>query len=299
MAGNPGSLTGRGRRPAIILAGLALALTSPAPAAERTATVLLVDHPRELVVFNKYQQRLGPDDAGRLPPFVPIVVLRERDLLGDGFTPCASVEIDREPYFLLRDAGGGLASHGDPGRSEILRDVTLYGDTVVLLAGKALRLRPAGEKGEIQLRPGIRVLRVFEYQSAAYVRLPSVPGKFGWVTLSAPSGPPQWREASQEARAGMAPGDLLQRVQPVVDDANRSLRRIYAALTSETGRDDSPPAFRLTRSRTEIRCGLEPAPLTPSYAVSTRALLAAVERVLGGTGLHAEITNGAILIPLR
>ena len=301
MAGNPGSLTGRrrGRRPAIILAGLAVALTSSAPASERTATVLLVEHPRELVVFNKYQQRLGPDDAGRIPPFVPIVVLRERDLLGDGFTPCASVEIDREPYFLLRDAAGGLTSHGYPGKSEILKDVTLYGDTVVLLAGKALRLRPAGEKGEIELRPGIRVLRVFEYQSAAYVRLPSVSGKFGWVKLSAPNGSPEWREASQEARAGIAPGDLLQRVQTVIDDANRSLRRIYAALKSETGRDDSPPAFRITRLRAEIRCGLEPASLSMSYALSTRALLPAVERILGGTGLHAEITNGAILIPLR
>ncbi len=301
MAGNPGSLTGtrRQRRPAIILAGLVVALTGSAPAAGPTASVLLVEHPRALVIFNKYQQRLGTDDAARLPPFVPIVILRERDLLGDGFTPCASVEIDREPYFLLRDPGGGLSSRGEPGKTETLKDVTLYGDTVVLLAGKALRLRPAGEPGEIQLRPGTRVVRVFENRSASYVRLPSTPGKFGWVNLSAGNGSPDWREATQESRPEISEGELLLRVQPVVDEANTALRRIYAVLTAESGRDDSPPVFRLVRSRTEIRCGIEPALLSPSFAASTRALLPAVERALGGTGLHAEITNGAILIPFR
>jgi hypothetical protein len=30
-----------------------------------------------------------------------------------------------------------------------------------------------------------------------------------------------------------------------------------------------------------------------------RGLIAGLERVLGGTGLHAEISEGAILIPLR
>jgi hypothetical protein len=30
-----------------------------------------------------------------------------------------------------------------------------------------------------------------------------------------------------------------------------------------------------------------------------RALLAGLERVLGGTGLHAEISDGAILIPIH
>jgi|GEM_PF-2503668 len=301
MAGNPRALTGRKRerRPAIILAGLVVTLTASAPSAGRIASVLLVEHPRELVVFNRYQQRLGDDEAARLPPFVPMVLLKESDLLGDGFTPCASVEIEREPYFLQRDASGGFSRRGDPGKSEILKDVTLYGDTVVLLAGKALRLRPAGEQGEIQLRPGIRVVRVFELRSVSYVRLPSLPGRFGWVELSAPKGSPEWRLASPEARAEISPGELLLRVQPVVDDANRSLRRMYAALNLDSGRNDPPPAFRLTRSRAEISCGIEPAPLSPSFAGSTRALLSAVERVLGGTGLHAEITNGTILIPLR
>jgi len=301
MAGNTRSLRGRksGRRPAIILAGLVVVLSASAAAGERTARVLLVEHPRELVVFNKYQQRLSADELRRLSPFVPMVILRERDLLGDGFTPCASVEIDREPYFLQRDAGGGFSSKGNPGRTETLNDVTLYGDTVVLLAGKALRLRPAGEKAEISLTPGIRVVRVFELRSAAYVRLPSPPGRFGWVTLSPGDGSAGWREASQESRAGISPGDVLLRVQGVVDQANSALRCMYAVLTAESGRDESPPAFRLTRSRTEIKCGIEPGALSPSFAGSTRALLPELERVLGGTGLHAEITNGAILIPFR
>ena len=283
----------------MILAGLVVALTANAVSAGPGESVLLVEHPRVLVIFNRYQQRLAADDAAQLPPFVPMVILREHDLLGDGFTPCASVEIGREPFFLQRDAGGGLSARGDPGKMETLKDVTLYGDTVILLAGKALRLRPAGEKGEIRLRPGIRVVRFFENHADAYVQLPSTPGKFGWVNLSAPEGSAEWREASQEQRAGLSAGELLLRVQPVVDEANGALRRIYHLLEAEAGRNDPPPSFRLTRSRTEIRCGIEPSALSTSFAGSTRALLPEVERVLGGTGLHAEITNGAILIPLR
>jgi hypothetical protein len=94
-------------------------------------------------------------------------------------------------------------------------------------------------------------------------------------------------------------GDILLRVQPVVDGANRSLRRIYAALSPESGDLRTPPSFRITLSRGEITCSLEPPALSGSFSGSMRALLAGLERVLGGTGLHAEISEGAILIPLR
>jgi hypothetical protein len=261
--------------------------------------VLIVEHPERLVVFSRYQQRLTAEEYRRLPPFVPMILVREQDHLGDGFTPCASVEIGREPYYILRNEGGGFSARGEPGKTEIFRNVPLLGDTVVLLRGGALRLRPPGGKEEILLQAGTRVVRVFEYESKTYVRLPSAAGRFGWLSLPGSGGSPEWREAESASTAGISSGDILLRVQPVIDGANRSLRLIYAALSAEHAGLLTPPSFRLSLVRGEISCSLEPSALSGSFSGSMRALLAGLERVLGGTGLHAEIIDGAILIPLR
>jgi hypothetical protein len=281
------------------IAGLFVALCGALCAEQRSGDVLIVEHPERLVVFSRYQQRLTSDEYRRFPPFVPMVLVRERDHLGDGFTPCAAVEIGREPYYILRDESGGFSARGEPGRTEIFRNVPLLGDTIVLLRGRALRLRPAGDKEEILLQRGTRVVRMFEHESRTYVRLPFAGGRFGWLSLPGSERSAEWREAESASRPGISSGDLLLRIQPVVDGANTSLRRIYAALSPETGIVHTPPSFRLSRSRGEIRCSLEPAALSGSFSGSMRALLAEVERVLGGTGLHAEISDGAILIPLQ
>ena len=301
MAGNPGTLTGRGcaRAPATGIACLLVALCGALRAEARNGDVLIVEHPERLVVFSKYQQRLTSDEERRLPPFVPMVLVRERDHLGDGFTPCAAVEIGREPYYILRNEGGGFSARGDPGRTEIFRNVSLLGDTVQLLGGRALRLRPAGEKEEILLQAGTRVLRMFEHESKTYVRVPSARGGFGWLSLPVSGRSSEWREVASASPAGISSGDLLVRIQPVVDGANRSLRRIYAALSPESAHIHRPPSFRLSLSSGEIRCILEPEALSGSFSGSMRALLAELERVLGGTGVRAELSDGAILIPLR
>jgi hypothetical protein len=281
------------------VAGLVVAMCGAVCAEQRTGDVLIVEHPERLVVFSKYQQRLTSEEYRLLTPFVPMVLVRERDHLGDGFTPCAAVEIGREPYFLLRNEEGGFSARGEPGKTEVFRNVPLFGDTVVLLRGRALRLRPAGDKKEILLHAGTRVVRMFEHESGTYVRLPSAGGRFGWLSLPGSARSSEWREAESASPAGVSSGDLLQRVQPVVDGANKSLRRIYAALSPETGNLHTPPSFRVALSREGIRCILEPGALSASFSGSMRALLAGLERVLGGTGLHAEISDGAIFIPLR
>jgi hypothetical protein len=283
----------------MVIAGLLVAMCGALCAGQRTGDVLIVEHPERLVVFNKYQQRLSSDEYRRLPPFVPMVLVHERDHLGDGFTPCAAVEIGREPYYILRDEEGGLSSSGEPGKTDVFRNVSLLGDTVALLRGKALRLRPAGDRVEIQLKPGTRVVREFEHESRTYVRLPSGGGRFGWLILPVSARSSEWRETESASSTGITSADLLLRVQPVIDGANKSLRRIYAALSPGTGTVHTPPSFRLLLTRGEIKCVLEPAALAGSYAGSMRALLPELERVLGGTELHAGISDGSILIPLQ
>jgi hypothetical protein len=299
MAGSPGTLTGRGCAPALAAAGLLVLLGGYLRAGERTGDVLIAEHAERLVLFNKYQQRLSPEEERRFPPFVPMIMRQEHDVLGDGFTPCMSVEVDGEPLYILRLADGTLSVRGETGKTEIFRNVSILGDTVIILRGKALRMRPAGGKAEILLKGGQRVVRMFESGGSTYVGLPGSPARFGWLTLSAAARLSEWREGESDTQAGFSPSDIFARVRPVVDGANRSLRRIYAALTQESGGAPAPPSFRLSRSRTEIRCNLEGAPGGEAFDGSRRALFSEIGRALGGTGLHAEMSDSAIIIPLR
>jgi hypothetical protein len=283
----------------MMIAGLLATLGGPLCAGQHAADVLIVEHPERLVVFSKYQQRLTSDEQRRLPSFVPMVLVREEDHLGDGFTPCAAVEIGREAYYILRDEAGGFSVRGEPGKTEIFRDVPLLGDTVELLRGKALRLRPAGGIEDILLQAGTRAVRIFEHDARTYVRLPYGGGRFGWLSLPLSARSTEWREVESASPSVISSADLLLRVQPVVDRANGALRRIYAALSPESALVRTSPSFRLLLSRGEIRCILEPPALSGSYSGSMRALLPELERVLGGTGLHAEISDTTILIPLQ
>jgi hypothetical protein len=298
MAGSPGTLTGRGCRPALAAAGLLIVLGVSPGSGERRGDVFVAEHAERLVLFNKYQQRLSPEEERRFPPFVPMIIRQEHDVLGDGFTPCMSVESGGELLYVLRLADGTLSSSGDPGKTEIFRNVSLLADTVVILRGRALRMRPAGGTGEVLLKGGLRVVRVFADDRTTYVRLPQAPERFGWLTLSPETRSSEWREEETVSQPGYSPPDILARIQPVVDGANRSLRRIYAALTAETGVSRTPPSFRLSRTRTEIRCILEGAPRQEAFSGSRRVLLSEIGRALGGTGLHAGIADSAILIPL-
>jgi len=301
MAGSSGALIRRGgeRRPAVLIAGLVWTFSGALGAAERTADVLAVERPASLVIFNRYQQRLSRDEERRLEPYVPMIVLREHDHLGDGFTPCAVVEIGGEEYFLLRDEGGGLAARGEAGRTLTYRNVVILGDTVELLRGRALSLEPAGGGKEMRLGTGTRVLRVFEQGGKAYVRVPSGSVSYGWLALAGTARTTEWRDVERPATAGVTAGDLLQRLRPVVDRANSSLRQIYASLSAGEGKRSAPPSFRLSLTQGEIRCLLEPAPLAPSFSGSMKVLVAEFERVLGGTGRHVTLARGEILIPLH
>jgi hypothetical protein len=209
------------------------------------------------------------------------------------------VQIGGDEYFLLRDEGGGLADRGGAGKTVMYRNVALLEDTVELLGGRALNLVPAGDAKEVLLRAGTRVFRVFERGGKAYVRVPSASGIYGWVVLAGSAQSTEWREVESAASPEMSSGELLLRLRPVVDRANRSLRQMYGALSPGTGKRRTPPSFRLSLSQGEIRCVMEPELLAGSFSGSMRALVAEFERVLGGTGWHVTMTRGKILIPLH
>ena len=276
--------------PALLAAGLSAA----AAGVGAPADVLIVQRPSALVLFDTYQQRLDSARAASFPPFVPIVLLRLHDVMGDGFTPCAAVAIDGAPFYLQEESSGAFATSAPCGYTAVFRGVTMREDTVILLSGGALRLRSPSSGESSVVAPGTRALRVFETKRETYVRVPSA-GMFGWVVLSPGGRPAAWRIQPAAPRAEVSADDVLRRVRGVTESANRTLRRLYDALGAGKG---TIPSFRAVRSGREISCAVVPSSLTGEFTGSLLAMLPALERALGGTGLHPEIGGGAIHILL-
>ena len=285
--------------PATVAALAALAVCAPAVAAPGSpggaADILIVERPRALVLFDVYQQRIGEREASAFPPFVPITLLREHDVMGDGFTPCAAVAIGGTAYYLQKEASGTFSTTGPAGATAVLRGVTLCEDTVVLLHGEALRLRVPLSKEEIRLAPGTWAFRAFVSKSEAYVRVASPADRFGWVDLLPGTRGTDWRIEPAAAPVPLADAEILRRVRSVTDGANLTLARIYRSLSPGSA---PVPSFRVARSAREIECELVPAALAREFSGSLIALVPPIERALGGTGLHPAIAGSAIHIPL-
>jgi len=280
---------------ALLVAGLCARDAAAGGAPGAPADVFIAERPRALVLFDMYQQRLGAGGDSLILPFSPIIILRAHDVMGDGFTPCAAVEIGGAMYYVQEDASGKMSSTAPEGAAILLHGATIEGDTVVLLAGPALRLRAPIGKGESSLEPGTRALRIFESKGEAYVRIVSAAAPFGWVPLSGAGRGTSWRSVPVAAEENVTPEEILRRVRSVADGASRTLRRIYASLAPRGG---EVPFFRVTRSGREVSCVVEPASLEGEFSGSLLAMLPPLERALGGTGIRPVMSGNAIRILL-
>ena len=104
---------------------------------------LICERPAQLVVLNRYQQSLTPNEQTLLQPFVPMKILRSQDLLGDGFTPCMRVELNGGVYFLVRENSTRLAGAARAGALRTYQGVAHSRDTVHVLKAGGLQFSAA------------------------------------------------------------------------------------------------------------------------------------------------------------
>ncbi|HUI66109.1 MAG TPA: hypothetical protein VL126_14795 [Bacteroidota bacterium] len=274
-----------------------LALCATAYTQEERRDILLVEHPDRLIIFNTYQQRLSSEEYRALGPIVPMVVVREIDKLSDGITPCADVEVEGRAYYLERDSAGEFAHKGLVASVRLIRRAVLVSDTIAVLRGDALRFRPAQGNQALRLRSGARAIRVFRDEKETFVRLVAAGNLEGWLSLDERALGAEW--ALSESRRALTPESVISRLVPVIEGANRSLRKFYEELVQESGMERTPPSFRLAARADTVRCTIEPPELSAAYSGSLRALVPECERVLAGSGLHPIVTGGAIVISVR
>jgi hypothetical protein len=82
-------------------------LTTPAAAqhsiSRAAAEYLIVEHTDQLLIYNKYQQRVTRQEKEAFVPFLPLRILEANGVLNDNYTPYIKVELDGGIFFLIKN----------------------------------------------------------------------------------------------------------------------------------------------------------------------------------------------------
>ncbi len=258
---------------------------------------LIVERPDQLLVLNGYQQHLTSRDRLVFQPFVPMRILKDRDVLGDGFTPCMRVEIDGALYFLVRDANGRLDGGQRAGAVEIVAGSPFQGDTVHALAREGLLLTSPGGRRTAPIAPGERMIRMFTSSGRTYVKCPGRSPAYGWVTFSLAAEGKQWgRSRGAFPPVSTIPARVRDSVQAELARTNEVLSRLFRFFNEQSGENRPTPHWELAVSGGSILCTLADASPERDFPQGTRTLIQSLQNDLLGTEFRVLQSSDGIEI---
>lgn len=281
------------------LYALLFALSSFLPA--QTVDILIIENPRELVIYDKFQQRIDSRQENPLAPYEPLQIIDADGYLSDGFTPCIKVQAGHALYFLLAGEDRQLLHVERAGFHRVFENCTLLRDTVEVLANQALFITPnpapesAPRAQRFYLEKGERLLRLFTHRNRVYVKRPGGEPQYGWSNLANESRERVWRVYRRKAAvAGSIPPEIVQRIESRVGEANRVLAELFAHLNAQTGQRRAPPRWIVEVETNRLHCILEGAPSPDAFAESARQLADHLENALLGAPYRVTRRHGDV-----
>ncbi len=293
--------TGRRRfRGTVLLLGLLAALLQPCTPAYSASQFLLAERPDHFLVYNTYQQTLTPNERALLTPFVPMRIIQSDDLLGDGFTPCMTVEIQGKRFYLVRGKNGELSGSERAGAIRHVTGAVLLEDTIAVLTGGAFSvIVPAGDVRR-SVRRGERLVRYFQEGEQTFVGTTDQPPVYGFVRIPPSARRQTWdvyRPVEGEVTA--IPQRILTAVQDNIKEVNRVYKGLYAFFNRQTGEQRPIPYWNVSNSSSAIVCTLVNHPPGADLSQSTRYLIKDLENALLGTSLRLSSTVDRIEIRME
>jgi hypothetical protein len=262
----------------------------------QTSDVWIIEKPEHLVVYDVYQQSLGPGHASVIQPFEPIKVLRAGEILGDSMTYCSRVEVGDQTYYLLLNERGHLAGSALLGSVKVFRNVRFINDTVeVLRSGKIDYQEPVNKIRHV-LQAGNLCVRCFSFGGLVYAKIVGSTEHFGWLQLPAGEQGKSWKVAEvQQTVQGLSPM-IRDRVLKRIRQANLTLSQLYWFLDKRTRMAKIAPQWFIQSSSSSIVCTLLPDSIASRYTGSVQNLSLILQTYLLGTGYDVVSQQNKILI---
>jgi hypothetical protein len=280
----------------VVIAIVLLPHSSIAALPPDQADILLLENTSRLRVLDRYQRSVSsPEEAG-ITGYTPIVMRNSRDMLSDGFTPCARVEVDGNLFFLLRGSDSRLVGADSFGYQAFYRRASILKDTIEVLRGNRLLIQSVRRTDNRYLSTGERLERIFVHEGLTYVRrVEAAEEVFGWVTFGRSGRGSIWRAVTTESRhTRPQTADAVDRVESVVQEANTILGGLYEFMNRQTGQKRTAPRWEVTQAGDVIICVLRSESPPSSFRETTSQLARSLEAVVLSTHRRVVAQPGRI-----
>lgn len=276
-------------RGTLLLLGMLAAFLHPAAPVLSASVFVVAERPDRFLIYNKYQQTITQRERALLTPFVPMKIVRANDLLGDGFTPCTTVEIMGELFYLVKGKDGELTGAERAGAIRHFNDAAALGDTITVLTGGTVTVDlPAGDVRRT-IRRGERLIRFFQEGDRTYVGTIDQPPIYGFSRLPASARTQSWDIARAAGELSAAiPQRVLTAVQENVGEVNRVYQGLYSFFNKQTGQQRPVPRWSVRSTGGLIECTLQNRPAGADLTQSTRYLVKDLENAVLGTRLKVS-----------
>jgi hypothetical protein len=274
-----------GIRPWLVMLVVAVAPWFAVRAAE--GELLLVERPAQLVVLNRYQQNVTTAEKALFVPFVPLIVTKRNDVLGDGFTHCARVRLGGTEFFLVRDASGHFSGESRAGTVTTHEGTVLPGDTVSVVRGEGLRFTAADGRVAGAPAGGERLVRIFQRGARTYVRLAAGPPVYGWADLEPATEGRVWtRLRGASPLLTTVPANVTAAVRTALAKANQKLSSLYTFFNSRAANRRPVPSWSLSPEGTILRGGMVNGSAEQEFPESLRYLVRDIAHAITGSGFR-------------
>jgi hypothetical protein len=259
---------------------------------------LLVEHVERLIVYNRYQQHITPEEQKLITPFVPIKILDAEAKLNDDFTPCMKAEIQGHVFYLLKNEAFDVPGNIKLGIMRIFKHVTVLNDTVRLTSSKKIAFSSPDQNIRHPLQAGKVLLRYFRDGKKTFIKLIGQRPEYGWVNFSDKNRKEYIvldQKKSQNSDFSLSAA-IQKRIQSKLIEANKALNNLFIYFNSETNTRKTAPQWRFVAFERQYVCILEPEEYAEQYAASSQYLAGEIESVLLGTNCGTVGSPGKIEI---
>jgi len=256
------------------------------------ADFLVIENPKDLVLYNKYKQPLDNKDINLFVPFKPLPITKKDGVFSDGVRGYTEININNNSFYILKEKGGEYYHKEKTGKRLTFNNCKILYDSVTITQGNKILFRSPLKDSQRFLNKGELIIRVFEDENLTYSKIGSS-DKYGWAELKKNE---NFWESKKKSVQKL--NKITEKIEGLILDkfteSNQTMENIYNFLNKEKNSALSAPKWKVTVAKDKIIATLTHS--FPLFLQSNLNLANNMESLLAGTGLKVSINSDNITI---